>query len=40
VDAPPKTADPSLFDDFLPHLIVRLAYQLNADLIERLRRRA
>ena len=30
--------DNSLFDDFLPHLIARLAYQLNADLIEKLRR--
>jgi DNA-binding MarR family transcriptional regulator len=30
-------ADQSLFDDFLPHLIARLAYQLNNDLIERLR---
>ena len=28
----------ALFDDFLPHLIARLAYQLNADLIEKLRR--
>jgi MarR family transcriptional regulator, organic hydroperoxide resistance regulator len=37
-DAPPKSADQSLFDDFLPHLIARLAYQLNADLIEKLRR--
>jgi MarR family transcriptional regulator, organic hydroperoxide resistance regulator len=36
--APPKSADESLFDDFLPHLIARLAYQLNADLIEKLRR--
>jgi DNA-binding MarR family transcriptional regulator len=36
--APPKSADQSLFDDFLPHLIARLAYQLNADLIEKLRR--
>jgi DNA-binding MarR family transcriptional regulator len=36
--APPKAADQSLFDDFLPHLIARLAYQLNADLIEKLRR--
>ena len=36
--APPKPADESLFDDFLPHLIARLAYQLNADLIEKLRR--
>jgi DNA-binding MarR family transcriptional regulator len=33
-----KSADQSLFDDFLPHLIARLAYQLNADLIEKLRR--
>jgi len=38
LDAPPKPADESLFDDFLPHLIARLAYQLNADLIEKLRR--
>jgi DNA-binding MarR family transcriptional regulator len=38
VDEPPKPADESLFDDFLPHLIARLAYQLNADLIEKLRR--
>jgi MarR family transcriptional regulator, organic hydroperoxide resistance regulator len=37
-DASPKSADQSLFDDFLPHLIARLAYQLNADLIEKLRR--
>jgi DNA-binding MarR family transcriptional regulator len=27
-----------LFDDFLPHLISRLAFQLNVDLIEKLRR--
>jgi DNA-binding MarR family transcriptional regulator len=27
-----------LFDDFLPHLIARLAYQLNNDLVEKLRR--
>jgi MarR family transcriptional regulator, organic hydroperoxide resistance regulator len=35
-----KTApkDQSLFDDFLPHLIARLAYQLNGDLVEKLRR--
>jgi DNA-binding MarR family transcriptional regulator len=33
-----KSAHQSLFDDFLPHLIARLAYQLNADLIEKLRR--
>jgi DNA-binding MarR family transcriptional regulator len=26
-----------LFDDFLPHLIARLAYQLNVDLVEKLR---
>jgi DNA-binding MarR family transcriptional regulator len=37
-EAPPKPADPALFDDFLPHLIARLAYQLNGDLIEKLRR--
>ncbi len=36
--AAPKPADRGLFDDFLPHLIARLAYQLNADLIEKLRR--
>src|ERR1700723_4569740 len=30
--------DQSLFDDFLPHLITRLAYQLNGDLVEKLRR--
>jgi DNA-binding MarR family transcriptional regulator len=35
----PETAvDESLFDDFLPHLIARLAYHLNTDLIEKLRR--
>jgi DNA-binding MarR family transcriptional regulator len=34
----PISADQGLFDDFLPHLIARLAYQLNADLIEKLRR--
>jgi DNA-binding MarR family transcriptional regulator len=32
-----KAADQSLFDDFLPHLLARLAYELNADLIEKLR---
>ena len=37
-DAAPKAADRALFDDFLPHLIARLAYQLNTDLIEKLRR--
>jgi DNA-binding MarR family transcriptional regulator len=31
-------AEKARFDDFLPHLIARLAYQLNADLIETLRR--
>ena len=30
--------DQSLFDDFLPHLIARLAYQLNGDLVDKLRR--
>jgi MarR family transcriptional regulator, organic hydroperoxide resistance regulator len=30
-------ADQSLFDDFLPHLVARLAYQLNGDLVEKLR---
>src|ERR1700689_5678984 len=35
--AAPKSADQSLFDDFLPHLIARLAYQLNNDLIEKLK---
>ncbi len=34
---PPKTEKP-LFADFLPHLITRLAYELNLDLIEKLRR--
>ena len=34
----PQPVDRPLFDDFLPHLIARLAYQLNADLIEKLRR--
>ena len=34
----PKSADQPLFDDFLPHLIARLAYQLNNDLVEKLRR--
>jgi len=34
----PKSADQAPFDDFLPHLIARLAYQLNGDLIEKLRR--
>jgi DNA-binding MarR family transcriptional regulator len=34
----PKSANRPLFDDFLPHLIARLAYQLNNDLVEKLRR--
>jgi DNA-binding MarR family transcriptional regulator len=34
----PKPVDRPLFDDFLPHLIARLAHQLNSDLIEKLRR--
>jgi|SRR5450755_1599302 len=34
----PPAADQSLFDDFLPHLIAQLAYQLNSDLVEKLRR--
>jgi DNA-binding MarR family transcriptional regulator len=33
-----QDADWSLFDDFLPHLIARLAHELNTDLIEKLRR--
>src|ERR1700735_216646 len=33
-----EMAERPLFDDFLPHLIARLAYQLNTDLIEKLRR--
>ena len=37
-DAALKSEDQSLFDDFLPHLITRLAYQLNGDLVEKLRR--
>jgi MarR family transcriptional regulator, organic hydroperoxide resistance regulator len=31
-------ADKSLFDDFLPLLITRLAYELNLDLVQKLRR--
>jgi MarR family transcriptional regulator, organic hydroperoxide resistance regulator len=37
-DGPVKPAEKSQFDDFLPHLIARLAYQLNNDLVEKLRR--
>jgi MarR family transcriptional regulator, organic hydroperoxide resistance regulator len=33
-----KLPDKSLFDDFLPLLITRLAYELDLDLIEKLRR--
>jgi len=33
-----KPVDRRLFDDFLPHLIARLAYQLNTDLVEKLKR--
>jgi MarR family transcriptional regulator, organic hydroperoxide resistance regulator len=35
IDTP--AGDKALFDDFLPYLITRLAYQLNTDLIEKLR---
>jgi MarR family transcriptional regulator, organic hydroperoxide resistance regulator len=38
MDGPAKSAEKSQFDDFLPHLIARLAYQLNIDLVEKLRR--
>jgi MarR family transcriptional regulator, organic hydroperoxide resistance regulator len=34
----PKPANQAMFDDFLPHLITRLAYELNLDLVEKLRR--
>jgi MarR family transcriptional regulator, organic hydroperoxide resistance regulator len=37
-NARPKSTNPSIFDDFLPHLITRLAYELNVDLVEKLRR--
>ena len=37
-DAAPRSDDRALFDDFLPYLITRLAYQLNGDLVEKLRR--
>ena len=33
-----KPVDRPLFDDFLPHLIARLAYQLNIDLVEKLKK--
>jgi DNA-binding MarR family transcriptional regulator len=32
-----RKAAEGLFDDFLPHLVARLAYQLNSDLVEKLR---
>ena len=32
-----RAGERGLFDDFLPHLIARLAFQLNVDLIEKLR---
>jgi MarR family transcriptional regulator, organic hydroperoxide resistance regulator len=37
VRARAPAGDRALFDDFLPHLIARLAFQLNVDLIEKLR---
>src|SRR6202041_3063194 len=37
LNAAPKSSDQALFDDFLPHLIAKLAYQLNNDLIEKLK---
>jgi MarR family transcriptional regulator, organic hydroperoxide resistance regulator len=38
VGTPQRSADGPPFDDFLPHLIARLAHQLNCDLLEKLRR--
>jgi MarR family transcriptional regulator, organic hydroperoxide resistance regulator len=35
--APTPHKPEPLFEDFLPHLIARLAYQLNIDLVEKLR---
>ena len=35
--APARQAAAGLFDDFLPHLVARLAYQLNSDLVAKLR---
>jgi DNA-binding MarR family transcriptional regulator len=32
-----RRAAEGLFDDFLPHLVARLAHQLNGDLVEKLR---
>jgi len=39
-DPKAKAASPddALFDNFLPYLITRLAYQLNSDLVDKLRR--
>lgn len=34
----PERSSNGLYDDFLPHLIVKLAHRLNLDLIEKLRR--
>jgi MarR family transcriptional regulator, organic hydroperoxide resistance regulator len=34
-----SSVDQSLFADFLPHLITRLAYELDGDLVEKLRRK-
>ena len=34
----PLRSPEQLFDDFMPHLIARLAYQLNTDLVKKLRR--
>jgi len=35
--ASPSSGD-RLFDNFLPYLITRLAYRLNSDLVDKLRR--
>jgi DNA-binding MarR family transcriptional regulator len=32
-----RKAAAGLFDDFMPHLVARLAHQLNSDLVEKLR---
>jgi DNA-binding MarR family transcriptional regulator len=39
-ESQPEAASPvdALFDNFLPYLITRLAYRLNSDLVEKLRR--
>ncbi|MEJ1964682.1 MAG: MarR family transcriptional regulator [Gammaproteobacteria bacterium] len=36
-DEQPKSNERALFDDFLPHLLARLAYRLHNDLVEKLR---